>query len=306
MALFDAFKSMAEGLAKTRENIMSGVDSVLKSFVKIDDSVFDDLEETLIMADMGPVTSARLIERVRERAKKEKVKTADDIKAILAGETRAILADGAAAFDLPTPSVLLIVGVNGVGKTTTIGKLAAIYKKMGKKTLIAAADTFRAAAIEQLEIWGERNGVDIIKHGENSDPGSVVYDAVQAAKARKTDVLIIDTAGRLHNKKNLMGELGKIYKIINNKFEDAHLETLLTLDATTGQNAVEQARAFKETANITGVILTKLDGTAKGGVIVSIKSEIGVPVRFVGIGEQIEDLRPFDPDEFTAALFQGR
>ncbi len=299
------FKKIVLGLDKTRKNILSGVENVLSAFSKIDDELFDELEETLILSDIGAETSLGIISSVKERVKKEKVTDVSQIKGLLIEEITKILEDEESEFVLSKPSVILVIGVNGVGKTTTIGKLASNYKKDGRKVLLAAADTFRAAAIDQLEIWGQRSGIDTIKHQENSDPGAVIFDAVQAAKARKVDLLICDTAGRLHNKKNLMDELGKIFKIISQNYSEAHLEVLLVLDATTGQNALQQAKIFKEVANITGIVLTKLDGTAKGGIVIAIKNELEIPVRFVGVGEAIEDLQPFSASDFAKALFDG-
>ena len=255
------------------------------------------------MADIGVDTSLEIISRLRERVKKEKVNEVGEIKGLIVDIITEMLTENEQELELPSPSVILVIGVNGVGKTTTIGKLANHYKSEGNSVLLAAADTFRAAAIDQLQIWGERNGVDVIRHQENSDPGAVVYDAVQAAKARKTDILICDTAGRLHNKKNLMDELKKIFKIINRDFPEAKLEVFLVLDATTGQNALIQAKQFGEAADITGLVLTKLDGTAKGGVVIAIKNELDLPVRFIGVGEGIDDLQQFRAEEFAKALF---
>ncbi|MCL2665912.1 MAG: signal recognition particle-docking protein FtsY [Defluviitaleaceae bacterium] len=296
------FQKIRDGLAATRNTLMSGVEKIFRSFVSIDENLFDELEELLISSDMGVETSMSVTETLRERVKTERVTDAEQIKKMLAEEISARLVSNGTEFCLPVPSVLLVVGVNGVGKTTTIGKLAKLYKDEGKSVLIAAADTFRAAAVDQLAIWCNRAGVGMIKHAENSDPAAVVFDAVQAAKARKTDILICDTAGRLHNKKNLMDELKKIFKIINTQYADAHKEVFLVLDATTGQNALQQAKIFKETAEITGIVLTKLDGTAKGGIIVSIHNELNVPVRYVTLGEGIEDIEPFDAVLFAKAL----
>ncbi|MCI1931084.1 MAG: signal recognition particle-docking protein FtsY [Clostridia bacterium] len=297
------FTKLKEGLGKTRKNIIGSVDSVLGAFTKIDDELFEELEEALIMADLGVQTTMNIIEILKKRVKKENVKDPLEIKRMLSEEISGILLDGTEnEKELETPTVLLVIGVNGVGKTTTIGKLAAIYKKEGKKVLLAAADTFRAAAIDQLMVWGDRCGVDVIKHEENSDPAAVVFDAVNAAKNRKTDLLICDTAGRLHNKKNLMEELKKISKVIEREFPQANRETYLVLDATTGQNALQQAKLFEEVADITGIILTKLDGTAKGGIVVAIKSELKIPVKYVGVGESIEDLQKFDAESFAKAL----
>ena len=300
------FGRLFEGLGKTRRSIMSGVDAVLGGFTSIDEDLFEELEEILIMADIGVPTTTEIVERLRKRVKREGVTDPAEIKGLLTDEITAILEDGAETdFDFKAPSVVLVIGVNGVGKTTTIGKLAKNLKSQNKKVLLAAADTFRAAAIDQLEVWGERSGIDVIKHAENTDPAAVVFDAVNAAKTRKTDVLICDTAGRLHNKKNLMEELKKIARVIDREYPDANKEVLLVLDATTGQNALQQAKLFKETADITGIILTKLDGTAKGGIVIAIKNELNIPVRYIGVGEGIEDLQVFDPTGFAKALFGG-
>ncbi len=298
------FGRLMAGLGKTRKNIMSGVDAVLGGFTTIDEDLFEELEEALIMADIGVPTTMEIVERLRKRVKREGTKDPADIKGLLIDEITEILSEGAEEkFEFKAPSVVLVIGVNGVGKTTTIGKLANNLKKDGKKVLLAAADTFRAAAIDQLEVWGERAGIDVIKHEEMSDPAAVVFDAVNAAKTRKTDVLICDTAGRLHNKKNLMEELKKIAKVITREYPDANNEVLLVLDATTGQNALQQAKLFKEVADITGIILTKLDGTAKGGIVIAIKNELNIPVRYIGVGEGIEDLQEFDAAGFAKALF---
>jgi len=298
------FARLKEGLGKTRNSIMGGVDSVLNAFTKIDEDLFEELEEVLIMADLGVETTMTVIEALRKRVKREGVTDPAAIKDLLADEiSKILLEDCEEDYEIKTPCVLLVIGVNGVGKTTTIGKLAHIYKENGKSVLLAAADTFRAAAIDQLEIWGQRGGIDVIKHEENSDPAAVVFDAVNAAKARKTDLLICDTAGRLHNKKNLMDELKKIFKVIEREYPEVNKEVYLVLDATTGQNALQQAKIFKEAANITGIILTKLDGTAKGGIVVAIKNELKIPVRYIGVGEGIEDLQKFDARSFANALF---
>jgi len=301
MNLFDKMKS---GLAKTREGLLSSIDKIAIQFGVIDEELFEALEETLILADLGVETAMDIVESLRNRVKAEKVADPGQIKALLAASLQEMLTKDAdvGAFDLQPPAVVLIIGVNGVGKTTTIGKLAKLLKSQGKSILIAAADTFRAAAVEQLEVWCQRSDVPVIKHGDNSDPAAVVYDAVQAAKARKVDVLIVDTAGRLHNKKNLMEELRKIFRIVSTQYGEARREVFLVLDATTGQNAVQQAKLFKETADITGIVLTKLDGTAKGGVVVSITNELDIPVRYIGVGEGIDDLQPFDPEVFARAL----
>ena len=298
------FSRLFEGLGKTRKSIMSGVDAVLGGFTSIDEDLFEELEEILIMADIGVPTTTEIVERLRKRVKRDGVTDPAEIKGLLIEEITAILEDGAEAdFDFKSPSVVLVIGVNGVGKTTTIGKLAKNLRSRNKKVLLAAADTFRAAAIDQLEVWGERSGIEVIKHAENTDPAAVVFDAVNAAKTRKTDVLICDTAGRLHNKKNLMEELKKIAKVIDREYPGANKEVLLVLDATTGQNALQQAKLFREAADITGIILTKLDGTAKGGIVIAIKNELNIPVRYIGVGEGIEDLQVFDPSGFAKALF---
>jgi fused signal recognition particle receptor len=297
------FSKIKTGLKKTRDNLMSGVESVLKSFTTIDEELYEELEEALIMADIGVETSVEIIERLRERVKIEKVHEVSEVKGLIIKIISEMLKEDKTELVLSSPSVILVIGVNGVGKTTTIGKLANNYKKQGKSVILAAADTFRAAAIDQLEVWGERNGVSVIKHQENSDPGAVVFDAVQSAKAKNADILICDTAGRLHNKKNLMDELAKIFKIIAREYPNAQQEVFLVLDATTGQNALQQAKLFKEVANITGLVLTKLDGTAKGGIIIAIKNELKIPVRYIGVGEGIDDLQPFDEDDFAEALF---
>lgn len=298
------FSKIKKGLQKTRSNIMSGVENVLKSFTTIDEELYEELEEALIMADIGVETSVEIIDRLRERVKAEKVHEVAEVKGLIIKIITEMLSEDKTELELKSPSVILVIGVNGVGKTTTIGKLANNFKKQGKSVVLAAADTFRAAAIDQLEVWGERNGVQVIKHQENSDPGAVVYDAVQSAKAKKTDILICDTAGRLHNKKNLMDELAKIFKIIAREYPQAQQEVFLVLDATTGQNALQQAKLFKEAADITGLVLTKLDGTAKGGIIIAIKNELKIPVRYVGVGEGIDDLQPFNEEDFARALFE--
>lgn len=298
------FARLKEGLNKTRNSIMGGVDTVLGAFTKIDEDLFEELEEVLIMADLGVETTMSVIEALRKRVKREGITDPAAIKDLLADEISSILLDGCEGeYEIKKPCVMLVIGVNGVGKTTTIGKLAHIYKEKGDSVLLAAADTFRAAAIDQLEIWGQRGGIDVIKHEENSDPAAVVFDAVNAAKARKTDLLICDTAGRLHNKKNLMDELKKIFKVIEREYPEANKEVYLVLDATTGQNAMQQAKIFKEVADITGIVLTKLDGTAKGGIVVAIKNELKIPVRYIGVGEGIEDLQKFNAESFAKALF---
>jgi len=296
---------MAQSLSKTRSMLMDSVDTALSTFVRLDEDMLEELEDALIMADMGAVAASQIVNGVRDRAKKERAETPEAVKALIAQEIAAILELDAGRFDPAPPCILLVVGVNGVGKTTSIGKLAHMFRQEGKSVMLAAADTFRAAAVDQLEIWAARNGVAIIKQAEGSDPGAVIFDAVAAAKARGTDVLICDTAGRLHNKKNLMNELAKLTKIIAGNYAEANVETLLVLDATTGQNALAQARTFKEAANVSGIILTKLDGTAKGGIVVAIKQELGLPVRFVGVGEGIGDLEAFDAPSFAKAMFEA-
>ncbi len=297
------FAKIKAGLTKTRQNIMSGVEQVLKNFVKIDEELFEELEEALIMSDIGVETSTFIIGQVKEIVKTEKISDVTEIKNVITRVISEMLEKDDNELKIKSPTVILVIGVNGVGKTTTIGKLTHNFKEQNKKILLAAADTFRAAAIDQLQIWGERSNVDVIKHSENSDPGAVVFDAVQAAKSRKTDILICDTAGRLHNKKNLMEELRKISKIINREYPEANVEVFLVLDATTGQNALQQAKLFKEVTNITGIVLTKLDGTAKGGIVIAIKNELKIPVRFIGVGEGIDDLQEFNASDFAKALF---
>ena len=302
MGFFDKLKN---GLTKTRESIAKQVNNVFSVFVKVDDELFENLEEALIMADIGVETSTYIIEKLRDNVKHKHITDGNLVKE----ELKRIISEILSALDTTvntstTPSVILVIGVNGVGKTTSIGKIASHYKSMGKKVLLAAADTFRAAAIDQLDIWAQRSGCDIIKHQENSDPAAVVFDACTAAKARGADILICDTAGRLHNKKNLMAELAKINRVIERELPDSARETLLVLDATTGQNAVSQAKLFSEAADITGIILTKLDGTAKGGIVISIAKEQNVPVKFVGVGEGIDDLQEFNSDDFAKAIFE--
>lgn len=297
------FSKIAEGIKKTKDSMMGKFEALINSFTKIDEDFFEELEEMLITCDIGVETSLEICSRLRGKVKEKGITDPEDIRSCLKEIITEMLGEDQTIDTSTTPSVILIIGVNGAGKTTTIGKLAAKYKSLGKSVLVAAADTFRAAAIEQLEIWTERAGVDIVKHSEGSDPASVVYDAVIAAKARGTDVLICDTAGRLHNKKNLMDELKKISRIIREQGEGCSLETLLVLDATTGQNAVNQAKLFSEVADITGIVLTKLDGTAKGGIIISINNELHIPVKLVGVGEKIDDLQEFNAHDFAEALF---
>ena len=301
MGLFDKLK---KSLAKTKESINEKFNTVLKTFKKIDDDLFDELEEVLITSDLGVNTSMDIIEKLRQAAKEKKLRDSYELKSELNKIMSDILTEGSGSeIELQgTPAVIMVIGVNGVGKTTSIGKIANMYRNQGKSVLIAAADTFRAAAIEQLEVWSERAGVDIIKQKEGSDPAAVIYDDVKAAKSRNIDILLCDTAGRLHNKKNLMEELKKIYKILNRELPNSSKEVLLVLDATTGQNAVQQAIQFKEAADITGIILTKLDGTAKGGIVLAIKNDYDIPVKFIGVGEKIDDIEPFDPVEFVNAI----
>ena len=302
MGFFDKLKN---GLTKTRESIAKQVNNVFSVFVKVDDELFENLEEALIMADIGVETSTYIIEKLRDNVKHKHITDGNLVREELKSIISEILSTLDTTVDTSTtPSVILVIGVNGVGKTTSIGKIASHYKSMGKKVLLAAADTFRAAAIDQLDIWAQRSGCDIIKHQENSDPAAVVFDACTAAKARGADILICDTAGRLHNKKNLMAELAKINRVIERELPDSARETLLVLDATTGQNAVSQAKLFSEAADITGIILTKLDGTAKGGIVISIAKEQNVPVKFVGVGEGIDDLQEFNSDDFAKAIFE--
>ena len=297
------FSKIAEGLKKTKDSLMGKIDQVLTSFGKVDEELFEELEETLIMADVGTVTATRICEELRKRVKAGAVTDVNEVRSLLK-EIIAEMLSGDSELNLSTqPAIILVIGVNGVGKTTTIGKMANNLRQDGKKVLLAAADTFRAAAIEQLEIWADRAQVDLIKHGEGSDPAAVVFDAVNAGKARGADVIICDTAGRLHNKKNLMNELAKISRVIDKEAPGCARETLLGLDATTGQNALNQAKLFKEAAGLDGIILTKLDGTARGGVVIGIKEELNIPIKYIGVGEQIDDLRPFNSKEFVDALF---
>lgn len=297
------FSRIREGLRKTRDAIFGRIDMMLKSFTKIDEELFEELEELLVMGDVGIVTAERICSELRKRVKQQGITEPAMINGLLAEVITEMLKGGQELHIGTKPSVILVIGVNGVGKTTTIGKMAAKFVKDGKKVTLAAADTFRAAAIDQLQIWADRAGADIIKQNEGSDPAAVVFDAISSAKARGSDIIIADTAGRLHNKKNLMAELEKINRIIDRELPDADKEVLLVLDATTGQNAVNQTKEFKSAAGITGIVLTKLDGTAKGGVVLAIKEELDVPVKYIGVGEQIDDLQPFDPDQFARALF---
>ena len=297
------FNKIKEGLKKTRDAVIGQIDSMLKSFTKIDDELFEELEELLVMGDVGVPTAEKICEELKKRVKKEGIKNPNEIHRLLEETVSDMLRGGEELDHSTTPSIILVIGVNGVGKTTTIGKLANHLTKQGKKVILAAGDTFRAAAIEQLEIWADRSHCEIIKQNEGSDPAAVIYDAISAAKARHADVIICDTAGRLHNKKHLMDELAKINRIIDRELPDASKEKLLVLDATTGQNAVNQAEQFSLATGITGIVLTKLDGTAKGGVVLAIKEGLGIPVKYIGVGEQIDDLQPFDAEDFAKALF---
>ena len=299
------FKRLVEGLTKTRNNIVSGIDSIFSGFSHIDDDFYEELEEILVMGDIGIHATEEIIENLKKKVKENHIKEPADCRELLINSIKEqmYVGDTAYRFEEET-SVVLVIGVNGVGKTTTIGKLAGKLKSQGKKVILGAADTFRAAAGEQLTEWANRAGVEIVGGQEGSDPGSVVYDAVQAAKARKADVLLCDTAGRLHNKKNLMEELKKINRILEKEYPEAYRETLVVLDATTGQNALVQAKQFSEAAEITGIVLTKMDGTAKGGIAVAIHSELGIPVKYIGVGESIDDLQKFDADQFVDALFE--
>ena len=296
------FEKLKEGLSKTKNAFVSQVDNLFKSFVKVDEELFDELEELLICADVGVGATEEILDKLRDRVKSERLTDGEQVKAALREIMADMIGEGEPLKLGTKPSVLLIIGVNGVGKTTSIGKIAAQLKADGKKVVVAAADTFRAAAIDQLAVWCDRAGVDLIRQSEGSDPAAVVYDAVSAAKGRNADVLIVDTAGRLHNKKNLMDELAKIDRVLSRELPGADRETLLVLDATTGQNAIMQAKEFKHAANITGLILTKLDGTAKGGCVVAVKQRLGLPVRFIGVGEGIDDLLPFTPEGFVEEL----
>lgn len=299
------FSRLVQGLSKTRDNIVHGIDSIFSGFSTIDDDFYEELEEILIMADLGINTTTAIVENLREKVKKEKIKDPTLCRQLLIDSMKEQMELGENAYDFESKkSVILLIGVNGVGKTTTAGKLAGQLKNQGKKVMVAAADTFRAAAIEQLTEWANRANVEIIAQKEGSDPAAVIYDAVTAAKSRNTDVLLCDTAGRLHNKKNLMEELKKINRVIDREYPDAYRETLVVLDGTTGQNALAQAREFKDVADITGIILTKLDGTAKGGIAIAIQSELGIPVKYIGIGEQIDDLQKFNAEDFVNALFE--
>lgn len=298
------FDRLVQGLTKTRNNIVSGIDAIFNGFSKIDEDFYEELEEILIMGDLGVHATENILDDLRRKVKENHIKEPADCKQFLIDSIKEQMKVEETAYRFEEEkSVLLVIGVNGVGKTTTVGKLAGKFKAQGKKVVIAGADTFRAAAGEQLKEWANRSGVDMIGGPEGSDPGAVVFDATAAAKARNADLLIVDTAGRLHNKKNLMNELGKINRILEREYPDAYRETLIVLDATTGQNALVQAKEFAEVAGISGIVLTKMDGTAKGGIAVAIQSELGVPVKYIGVGESIDDLQKFDSDEFVNALF---
>lgn len=300
MGFFDKLKS---GLSKTKDAFVSQMDGLFKNFVRVDEELFDELEELLICADIGVNTTEEILDKLRDRVKSERISDGEQVKTALREIMADMIGEGEPLRLGTTPSVLLVIGVNGVGKTTSIGKIAAQLKADGKKIVVAAADTFRAAAIDQLAVWCDRAGVDLIRQNEGADPAAVVYDAVSAAKGRGADVLIVDTAGRLHNKKNLMDELAKIDRVLSRELPGADRENLLVLDATTGQNAIMQAKEFKHAADITGLILTKLDGTAKGGCVFSIKGELNVPVKYIGVGEKIDDMQPFDAQDFVRAMF---
>lgn len=297
------FQKIKAGLLKTKQAMISSFQKVINSFTKIDEDLFEQLEETMIMSDIGVDTSVEICEQLRKKVKEKGITDPKDIMGLIQEIIADMMGEDTGIDTSTTPSIIMVIGVNGVGKTTTIGKLCYQYRMQGKKVLVAAADTFRAAAIEQLEVWTKRAGVDIVKHSEGADPGAVIFDAITAAKARKCDILICDTAGRLHNKKNLMNELNKINRIVSQQAEGCARETLLVLDATTGQNAVNQAKMFSEVADITGIVLTKLDGTAKGGIVISIKNELNIPVKLIGVGEKIDDLQPFNSKDFVKALF---
>ena len=301
------FGRLVEGLTKTRDNIISGMDSIFSGFSAIDDDFYEEIEETLIMGDLGIQTTMSIVEDLRKKVKEQHIKDPSECKALLMESMKQQMDLGENAYEFENRrSVVLVIGVNGVGKTTSVGKLAGQLKDQGKKVILAAADTFRAAAIEQLTEWSHRAGVEIIAQKEGSDPAAVIYDAVAAAKSRNADVLICDTAGRLHNKKNLMEELKKINRIIEKEYPDAYRETLVVLDGTTGQNALSQAKQFMEVADISGIILTKMDGTAKGGIAVAIQSELGIPVKYIGVGERIDDLQKFNSEQFVTALFDRK
>ena len=298
------FKKINFGLTKTRNKMAGAIDDMLDSFDEVTDDLYTELEEILVMGDVGVTTAVEITERLRAEVAKGKIKGSDAIRKQIKAIVAEMLYGGEDMGLITVPSVILVIGVNGVGKTTTIGKMASMYKAQGKSVILGAADTFRAAAIDQLQIWADRSGVDIVKHKEGADPAAVVFDTISAAKARDSEIIIIDTAGRLHNKKNLMDELAKIDRVITRELPDCVRETLLVLDSTTGQNAINQAKEFKNAANITGLVLTKLDGTAKGGIVFSIKKELNIPVKFIGVGEQIDDMEKFNADDFINALFE--
>ena len=298
------FKRINQGLKKTRDSMSGAINAALYGKNEIDDDFYEELEEILVMADVGVTTATEIVEKLKDSVFKKNLRKAKDVKKEIRNICAELLSGGETLDMITVPSVILVIGVNGVGKTTSIGKMAAMFKEEGKKVILGAADTFRAAAIDQLEIWAERADVDIVKHKEGADPAAVVFDTIAAGKARNADIIICDTAGRLHYKKNLMEELAKIYRVIDRQLPYADREILLVLDATTGQNAVNQAKEFKDVAEITGIILTKLDGTAKGGVVLAIKNDLKVPVKFIGVGEGIDDLRPFDPTAFADGLFE--
>ncbi|MBQ5800245.1 MAG: signal recognition particle-docking protein FtsY [Clostridia bacterium] len=302
MAFFERLK---EGIFKTKKSFLGKIDDFFKSFVKIDEDFFEELEELLICADVGVMATEEILDELREKVRDGRLSEPEEIKKALYDILKSAIGEHEPLKIDTRPSVILVIGVNGVGKTTSIGKIAKLLKDEGKRVVVAAADTFRAAAADQLEIWCNRAGVDLVKQSAGADPAAVVFDAINAVKSRKGDVLIVDTAGRLHNKKNLMDELAKMKRVIDRELPDSDKETLLVIDATTGQNAVSQAREFKEAANITGIIMTKLDGTAKGGILISVKKELNIPVKFIGVGEKAEDMRPFDADEFATALFDS-
>ena len=297
------FQRLFGGMKKTRDTVEGAIDAAMEGSDELTEDVYEQLEEILIMSDTGMNTAIEIIDKLRERAKKQRIRSASGVKAALRDIVAELLSGGEEVDMITMPAIILVIGVNGVGKTTSIGKMAAMYKQQGKKILLGAADTFRAAAIEQLEIWAQRAGVDLVKHREGADPAAVVFDTIQAGKARDVDLIVCDTAGRLHNKKHLMEELGKIYRVIDRELPYSDREVFLVLDATTGQNAVNQAREFKEIAEVTGIILTKLDGTAKGGVVLNIRHELKIPVKFIGVGEGIDDLQPFDSKAFADAMF---
>ena len=301
MGFLDKLKA---GLQKTKNALFAPIDQMLKAFTRVDEELLEELEEMLICADVGAGATDEIIEKLRDDIKEEKIKDADEVRAFLKNTLKEMIGEGGPLVLETKPSVILVIGVNGAGKTTSIGKISNKLRQDGKKVVVAAADTFRAAAIDQLAVWCERSGVDLVKQSEGSDPAAVVFDAINYAKNKNADVLIVDTAGRLHNKKNLMNELEKINRVISRELPDASRENLLVLDATTGQNAVLQAKEFKNAADITGLVLNKLDGTAKGGIVLSIKRELGIPVKFIGVGEKIDDMREFDAQDFVDALFE--